>query len=163
MSWRDLHNAGIGQQIGIDMPIASEQMRNSIETTRTVVDGLIRDVNAQQVTLSQQWLSSWNQFVTQVWTPFYMDHYEMSWTDITPATTQQLIQIHGQALAWRASFQQHGGRPTTPLPVMPRPSAAEEPKKSASGLLWGALVVTGIFAIGYAAKGFRGARSSSDE
>lgn len=149
----------MGADLGVDLPLLPQQeFRTMIETSRLVADSLDSDVAAS--TVPQTFKDVWRQFFTSVWAPYYNAHQEGGVTDVlSEATVRQLGSIHGQILGFRLEFARLGGRPSLPPPVVPPPAppgGAEDPTTVLSTFAKGALVVGGIFGVGYLIRAVKG-------
>ena len=139
-------------QRAFDVPGVSEQARGLLAQTKLILDSLYVDLVRDESLLSPDFKRGWLQFWAEVWVPFYQAHSAMGVSDLTEATFQQLVQINGQALSFRAQYQALGGHPSVPMPILPPPEQPKPFLSIMSVFSWGLLVVGGLFAVGYAAS-----------
>lgn len=159
-----------------DAPVLGYYHRQAVERIRSIVDGLALDVNREATRLSPEFKTAFSAWIINVWGPFYREKSRLGWIEaLSPPMlmllTQELVRMNGEALAWRATFERMGGRSTVPLPITPlfpegwevpglpgTPGRGSPPGKPMGGLervMWGAIVVGGIVAVGYVIKAFK--------
>ncbi len=157
-----------------DLPVLGYYHRQAVSRMASIVDGLSLDVNAQQARLTPEFKVAWARWFTNVWSPFYREKGQLGWIEaLSPPMmmllTNDLLLMHQQVLNWRMTFERLGGRSTMPLPALPSleemlpiPSVTAPPSRSGrppmgafERVMWGAIIVGGIVAVGYVVKAFK--------
>jgi hypothetical protein len=137
---------------------------DEINTTDTAVNGLGRDIaDTFQEPLSVQqraFLDQWNAFTAE-WREFVASHthwYDRMWR----GSYDKAIEFREGVLKWRHRFEEMGGKPTAPAPIIPADDGKPHPE---SGPWRSILLVAGIGAAALilpeVIRTFRGRRAES--
>lgn len=136
---------------------------DEINTTDTAVNALGRDIadtfheplSVQQRAFIDQWkafTAEWREFVDS-----HTHWYDRMWR----GSYDKAIEFRERVLGWRKRFEELGGKPTAPLPVMP----SDDGKPSQSGPWKSILLVAGIGAAALilpeVVRTFRGRRAEA--
>ena len=156
--------ASLGALPDVDF-VTPNLFESTLESTRALIDTTARDIASQLGRLNANQSASWVDY-WQRWTAFY--NQWSGWP------TLAILAIHPWAVLgtfenevwqWRYLLTSLGGTFTTPLPgfITPLTPRAPEGIPWGSRIFWGAVVIGGLVAVGYAARGlgaFKGAMSS---
>jgi hypothetical protein len=147
-----------GWGVGDIVTITPSVFSTTLERARSTIDLVIRDIAIQPHRLTAEQRAAWTSFVMR-WGAFYNEHVGSPVLSSAFHTTyDQILDFEREAISWREALQRSGGSVTTPAPAGPetRPAGLT----AGTPFLWGALIITGVFAIGYVVKAFKsGVRS----
>lgn len=144
----------VSQQVGygFDQPLVTAAVfKTELLRANSAVANLFRDVSSQVARMDATWLASFNDFIRR-WGEFYLANVDNFFAP-SGGTYDQCLDFQREAATWRQDFQRRGGTVSSPTPIPADPSSRAAPGgpiASNKGLIGGALVVAGIFAIGYA-------------
>lgn len=147
----------IGMTVGDVVTITPARFRNDLESTRTYIDGLARDVaaGAGNPRMTSAWKAAWSDFLVR-WGTFYanMEGQVNAWlASAFPNLTgswNAIIRFGEEARSWAQSFRDLGGQRTNVpeyVPRAPSPVDFNPLHVSAGPFVWGLLALGGVVAV----------------
>lgn len=148
------------EEIGVTSPFATPSaILADMRKTDTIVTTLDADVRKNVSKLRPMFVQAWDKFLAE-WQTFYKDRSEGfgGWTSrLWGATHEQVVSFHDRVTKWREGYEKESGEKA----LGPSPETREG--RGAMPWKWivtGALIVGGIVAVGYTARGIRGVADS---